>query len=271
MSDSNKPLHPKDQKRLKTRGLGSDKDYEPFVRVDELSSQGESIRVCSSTVGRVHHLLSGIELAAFLVLDWYPTTVDIREQFPIPIDDSLDVCRQLGIRHPQIGEFLHVVTTDLLIDFADRTQLAIAVKPSTELGKKRVIEKLQIEKAYWESKGVQWRLFTEREVPDGLKENLDWLRPYLDTETAKIYLFSFSDIESLIFRLRQQPKGKISRLCGKLDDEYQLEPGFHISVLRYAIAHHVIKAPIKKPFHGWFSDELEMQANQMNQGVGHAS
>jgi len=45
------------EKRLKTRGKGVGKAYEPFIKVHELSSQGESVRIRSASVGRVHHLL----------------------------------------------------------------------------------------------------------------------------------------------------------------------------------------------------------------------
>lgn len=271
MSDANKPIDPKDLHRSQKRGLGIGKDYEPFIKVDELSSRGESIRVCSSCVGRVHHLLSGIELAAFLVFDWHAGTIDIREQFPIPVTDTLDICRQLGIRHPQIKGFLKVVTTDLLIDFKDKTQLAVAVKHSSDLGKERVVDKLQIEKAYWEGRGVQWRLFTEQEVSDGLRENLNWLRPYLDIETASAFKLNASEVDDLMMRLIRNPKAKVSRLCGKLDDTYQFEPGYHIGVLRYAIAQRLIRAPIDKPFHSWCCDELYMLTSLIARGAGHAS
>ncbi|MBE5203357.1 Tn7 transposase TnsA N-terminal domain-containing protein [Pectobacterium sp. FL60-S17] len=121
MSDANKPIDPKDLHRIQKFGLGIGKEYEPFIKVDELSSRGESIR----------------------------------EQFPIPVTDTLDICLQLGSRHPQIKGFLKVVTKDLLIDFKYKTQIAVAVKHSSDSGKERVVDKLQIEKAYWEGRGVQ--------------------------------------------------------------------------------------------------------------------
>ncbi|MBF4353654.1 TnsA endonuclease N-terminal domain-containing protein, partial [Vibrio anguillarum] len=128
MPDSNKPVHPADLKKLKTRGKGVGKDYEPFIYIHELSSLGESCRSNSATVGRVHHLLSRLELAAFLSFDYSSNTIDIREQFPIPIEDTLDICRQLGIKHPQVSGKLKVVTTDFLFDFKKQKQLALTVK-----------------------------------------------------------------------------------------------------------------------------------------------
>jgi hypothetical protein len=77
-------------------------------------------------------------------------TIDIREQYPIPISDSLEICRQLGIKHPQVSGKLKVVTTDFLFDFHSQKQLALSVKYIDELADPRVMDKLQIEKSYWE-------------------------------------------------------------------------------------------------------------------------
>nr|ELR5224652.1 hypothetical protein [Providencia rettgeri] len=36
MLDSEKPVDPQDEKKLKTRGIGSGEDYEPFIKVHEI-------------------------------------------------------------------------------------------------------------------------------------------------------------------------------------------------------------------------------------------
>ncbi len=262
MLDEDKPLNKLDQKRLKEkRGEGSGTEYIPFIRVGEFSGSGESVRVKSTTVGRIHHFHSGIELATFLIFDWCATTSDIREQFPIPLKDSLIICRHLGIRHPQIKGELTIVSTDLLLDFNDKNQIALAVKPASKLDNKRVIEKLQIEKVFWEGKGTEWFLFTEKEVSNGLKENLKWLKPFLDVDSSKAYEITQSDVETLVERLSKYPTNKATKICGQLDDEYQLQPGFHIEVFRHAIAHRYLLADSSKPFHSWKCSELTVSAN----------
>jgi len=45
MRDSDRPLDPNDEKKLKTRGLGTGREYEPFIKVHEISSTGESFRI----------------------------------------------------------------------------------------------------------------------------------------------------------------------------------------------------------------------------------
>ncbi|PKG54890.1 MULTISPECIES: TnsA endonuclease N-terminal domain-containing protein [Halomonadaceae] len=265
--DTSKSVEPKQKKKLKTRGRGSGKEYEPFIKIHEISSSGESVRIRSATVGRTHHLLSGIERDAFLMFDQLDQTTDLREQFPLPVDDTLEICRQLGIKHPQQRGYLMVVSTDLLVDFADGKKIAIAIKPVSKLSEQRTIELLQIEKSYWECRGVAWHLFTEREVTDGMRENLKWIQPYVGEDVADHYQLSLSEVDDLIRRIQPHPQAKVSQLCAKLDDQYSVEPGFHLSIFRYAVAQRFIKAPFDQPFHSWQCKDLAVsekaQANEV--------
>lgn len=59
--------------------------FRSLNKVGEFNSSGESVRVKSTTVGRIHHLFSENELAEFLMFDWCEEVIDIREQFPIPL------------------------------------------------------------------------------------------------------------------------------------------------------------------------------------------
>ncbi|KGJ95989.1 heteromeric transposase endonuclease subunit TnsA [Thalassotalea sp. ND16A] len=273
MSDSNKPLNRQDKKRLEhQRGQGSGKAYIPFVQVGEFSGSGESIRVKSSTVGRLHHFHSGIELAAFLIFDRSSNITDIREQFPLPLSSSLTICEQLGIKHPQVKGELYIVSTDLLLDCKNNTSIAIAVKPAAQLNDKRVLEKLQIEKAYWENKGVKWYIFTEYERPSELKMNLQWLRSFLDADTSIDYEISDEDVQTLISRLSNSSTKKITKRCGELDDEYHLSPGFHIEIFRFAIANNFIKADLRQQYINWKVEDLIFVGHEKNKGaLGHVS
>ncbi len=76
-------LEPKIRKRFKDgRGAGTGKSYKPFLEVRDVPSKGRVHRRPAITHGRIVHLLSDLELAAFLLYDWASIVVDIREQFP---------------------------------------------------------------------------------------------------------------------------------------------------------------------------------------------
>jgi hypothetical protein len=273
MSDANKPLTKQDQKRLnEKRGEGIGKDYIPFIKVGEFSSSGESIRVKGFKARRLHHFHSGNELAAFLVFDWCRDVIDIREQFPIPLSDSLNICKQLGIKHPQVKGELIIVTTDLLVDFIGGKQLAIPIKPADKLDQLRILEKLQIEKTYWESAGVECLIFTEKDISADLKMNLKWLTPILNIDNQNIDSFSEQDVLNLVSRIAKQPTLYAARYCAQLDDEYQVDPGYHVSLLRFAIAQHYLKTSLFTPFHSWRCQDIEvMSVNRLDFEVYNAS
>ena len=53
--------------------------------------------------------------------------------------------------------------------------LAVAVKPTSELRKKSILEKLELERLWWNSLGVDWVLCTENDVSQAVEENLTWV------------------------------------------------------------------------------------------------
>ena len=52
------------------RGQGYGKDYQPFLTVRDVPSKGRVHRRPALTNNRIVHLLSDLELAAFLLFDW---------------------------------------------------------------------------------------------------------------------------------------------------------------------------------------------------------
>lgn len=255
MLDSEKPIDPKDDKKLRTRGIGSGQDYVPFIKVHEISSQGESYRIFGRHTSRAHHLLSRLELSAFLVFDRFHLTYDIKEQFPIPIADSLAISERLGIKHPQLRGKLKVVTTDLVVELKNQSGIAIAIKYASDLDDLRTAEKLQVEKLYWEQQGYQWKLFTEQEITPAIKENLEWLHA-ANQNSNDIYLeLSIDEIQLVVQRLANTNR-KMSTVCASMDDEYGCTPGFHIGVIRNGVAANLIDAPLNTVFRNWRTTDL---------------
>lgn len=123
-------------KRIKSgRGQGMGKDYQPWLTIQDVPSRGVSHRIYSYKTQRVHHLLSNLELYVFLILDWSSSVQDIREQFPLNLDDTKEICLEHGLRHPNIQGSEQVMTSDFLIDTNDKKQpqFVIQVKPFKEL------------------------------------------------------------------------------------------------------------------------------------------
>ncbi len=70
-------------------------------------------------------------------LDWAPSVVDIREQFPLlPIEDTLRIAERLGYRHPRHPQTRRpiVMTTDFLVTIGDHSRTgAILLRSSMVL------------------------------------------------------------------------------------------------------------------------------------------
>ncbi len=143
------------------RGTGHGRDYVPWINVQDISSVGRVHRIVGGKTGRIHHLLSDRELDVFLMLDWSVRVRDIREQFPLPRPETIIIAESMGVPHPRANGIDIVMTTDFLIDLVDGTNVAITFKQADELKKRRVREKLEIERRYWTSKQVEYLILDE--------------------------------------------------------------------------------------------------------------
>ena len=158
------------------RGQNIGADYIPWIKIHDFPSNGVCSRIRGRTTGRIHHLLSRNESAYFYLLDCSPRVSDIREQFPLSLQDTLDIARSLGIRHPwdYSASFPVVMTTDFLITTPEGL-LARTVKETGALSDARVLEKFAIEHAYWERHSVDWKIVTEKQIDFEKSRNLQWL------------------------------------------------------------------------------------------------
>lgn len=158
------------------RGQGIGADYVPWIKIHDFPSNGICSRIRGRTTGRIHHLLSRNESAYFYLLDCSAKVSDIREQFPLRLQDTLDISRLLGIRHPwdYSSDFPIVMTTDFLITTAEGL-LARTVKETEALSDNRVREKFAIEYAYWKRHAVDWKIVTEKQIDFEKSRNLQWL------------------------------------------------------------------------------------------------
>ena len=156
------------------RGQGTGDNYKPWILIHDFPSRGVSARVPGRTTGRIHHLLSRYEEFYFYILDNDPDVLDIREQFPLRLTETMAIARKLNYRHPRKNDFPFVMTTDFLITRSDG-DYARTVKHSNELANPRVCEKFTIEQAYWISHKIDWKIVTEKEINKDKALNLQWL------------------------------------------------------------------------------------------------
>lgn len=171
-------------------GQGKEAAYKPFMFVRDVPSIGASNTVKSWVTGRNHHYLSRQEFKVHLVAEYSPSILDIREQFALlPWDETQSIARALGIEHPRYPGTATptVITTDLLLTMKrpDGMELiAVSVKLTKDLGP-RVLEKLLIERLYWNRRGIRWILATEKNIPNVRAENLQFFEMALNDDRAQ--------------------------------------------------------------------------------------
>lgn len=194
-----------DRFRRLGRGTGVYDEYIPWHRVSrsDPSSRGRSHLIAWR--GRHLELLSDLEWDACSFALMTPRLVDLREQFPLSLEPAphelaaydvrrlavsypgtLDLAEGLDIKHPQVHDKERsapwVMTTDLLLTLRNAAGglelLAVACKFDKELGSRRTIQKLGLERAYWQARGVRWLLLTPKlyaeEVARTLRRSISW-------------------------------------------------------------------------------------------------
>ena len=225
------------------RGQGEEANYQPWLTVRDVSSKGRSHREPGWKTNREHHLLSDQERRVFYLFEWSPKVVDIREQYPLDdLELAIKIAEDMGWKYPCDHEtgVPFILTTDFMLTLkqnGEKRQVVRTVKSSEELAKKKVIERLELERRYYHAKGIEWGVITEKGIPKVLVDNLEWIHgsywlegtPEMDTENLKLLA------ETLKKRL-QELNAPIQQVTNNLDQENNLENGTFFSLFKYLLA-----------------------------------
>lgn len=230
------------------RGQGELIEYKPWVQIQDFPSKGIVSRVKGRTTGRIHHLMSNLELRYFYLLDWSEKTTDIREQFPLDeISDAIKIADSCGIRYPydNVSGFPYVMTTDFLIT-VNGVYIARAIKPKSELQKSRVKEKLEIERRYWLKRDVEWKIITEDEIPCTKVRNIEWL--CCGSEFNE--LVSDGDLaqrcEEIFMEMYVHEKCPVITIIHHIEQSYGLNKGTGIALFKQLVHNKSIELDLNK-------------------------
>ncbi|MFB2839102.1 TnsA endonuclease N-terminal domain-containing protein [Floridanema evergladense] len=268
------------EKRLKEgRGQGQGKAYNPWLHIQDVASQGLASRIKGWKTSRVHHLLSKLETEYFYVLEWSDIVSDIREQYPLlPLAETLAIAEQLNIPHPSDPHSKEpvVMTTDFLItsqrNFLNPIAQARTIKYAKDLQSPRTLEKLEIERHYWQKRDIDWGIVTEREIPKTVVENIKWLHPYFDAAgLLPLTQKDLARIESVLTPQVIEANSSLTNITALCDDQLGIEPGTSLSVVRYLLANRRWATNMNKPIRP--SKKLEITVKSINiqekaEGVG---
>lgn len=248
------------------RGQGTESSYKPWIYIQDFPSSGLATRGKGWKTNRIHQFLSKLERDYFYVLEWNQSVVDIREQYPLTHEDTLFIADNKGIKHPTDpkSQIPIVMTTDFLITISHSggtRHIARTIKPSKELENARTIEKFEIERSYWEDRGIDWGIITEKEMPRNMIENVEWLHSsYFEIEdlppsAGQTFI---NQMKSFIKRYNTS----IVEVVTEFDKTFQLENGMGLEILKHLIARHELQVDIHQKIHThlWVEDVFKLDA-----------
>jgi hypothetical protein len=168
------------------RGQGEGKDYKPWLTVQDFPSKGRVTRIFGWKTKRTHHFFTDTETRYFYLLEWEDNVLDIREHYPlfnceevIENKDGLnfDLFKDKGTGTP------YILSTSFLITLKKPNgkivYLARSLKADYELERKSALERLEIERRYWQSQNIDWGIVTQKEIPVVKAKNIEWVHSSL--------------------------------------------------------------------------------------------
>jgi hypothetical protein len=223
-------------------GQGRGCDYKPWLVVRDVPSVGVSSRVKGWTTKRVHELFSQLELRYFYLLDWSVLVADIREQYPLlPLEETQEIAQQLNIRHPTNPRTKDpiVMTTDFVVTVGQSigvTEQARTVKPKEKLSSARVLEKLEIERRYWQNRGISWGIVTENEISKAFADNVAWIHPFRYPSSLSLKEIEIEQISYVLTKQVMQTDTPLAAITTDCDNQLGLPPGTSLCVARHLLA-----------------------------------
>lgn len=174
-----KPKISEETKKKQGRGKGTGADYKPWIYTNEFNSLGTVSNPVDFKTGRVMQLMSMGENKFYYLLRWDDNVLDIREQFPLKLKDTLKISEDLHVRHPKNKSTR--MTSDFLVDYADGSQKVFSVKYSrNDLDDRRTSEKLEIEARYWKKHGVPFEIVFSEDMDVDTVTNIRLVTEYYD-------------------------------------------------------------------------------------------
>ena len=143
-----------ENKKKNKRGQGNGVEYLPWKKIREVSSGSTASSVPDYKNGRMVELISQAEVWWYFKLRWNDEVEDIREHFPLDIDETTELAKKLGVRMYASGR--KCMTTDLLITLRCGSYVAVNVKyDRSQTMNDRENEKIEIEREYWKRKRIK--------------------------------------------------------------------------------------------------------------------
>lgn len=218
------------------------------LKVTTFSSKGRATRLYSYKTKRIHHLQSDNQLNIFLLMEWIDAIIDIKENIELKdwgTMNNIDNLRLDKFTDKKTGELFQLHTNFLIKVLKNGVyeEIAISVKSLSELERKTVIEKLEIERRYWKANNIKLYLITEKEIDKQFVKNIKWVREALISKTIE----NINEIaENLYYFMENNTQKLVKDTFNQFEEENNLKIGTGLFAFRYLIANKEIEIDMKK-------------------------
>ena len=152
-------------------GKGEGKNYKPYIQAHEFNSQGTAVTLRDWITSRSVELLSQGEAEYWHILRFNDDIIDIREQIPLPKEDTTAIAEEMGCE--PAGKGRTTMTSDFFIVYADQHMEVHSFKKNMRsIERQRTLELLNIEKTFWERKNVSFRMVFGTDINHILASNI---------------------------------------------------------------------------------------------------
>lgn len=205
----------------------------------------------------------------YYLLHWEDSVIDIREHFPL-LDIEQVIKDKKGLDLEKFADKKtgtpYVFSTTFLVTVRisknEEFYIARSVKSAIELEKKHIIEKLELERRYWESKGIDWGIVTQKDIPVIKAKNIEWIYSVLEnSEERGIDNNTKKDLSQELILKLMNSSNTVREIIAEFDNEFQLEKGTGLYIFKYLIATKSIKVDMEQKIN------INLPANEIVQEV----
>lgn len=137
------------------------------------------------------------------------------------------------------------MTTDFLIT-THSGYFARSIKPSEELKKRRVKEKLEIERRYWFKRGIDWKVVTENELPRTKIRNIEWLCSGSDFNRLLYNKELEQECKVLFMEMYCSGNYAVAVIAMHVENIYSFEKGAGIALFKLLVQDGLIAVDLNK-------------------------
>lgn len=219
------------------------------LKVTTFSSKGRATRIFGYKTKRIHHLQSDNQLRVFLLLEWNDIVKNIEENVELKdleiIIDNVEDLRLDKFSDKETGQLYQLHTNFLVTTKRNNVeeQVAISVKALSEIERRTVIEKMEIERRFWKNKSIPFYVVTEKEINKQLVDNIKLVRETLIDKSIE----SKRELaEHLYYFLQENKQKKLNDVLAEFDDNVGTKKGTALFIFRYLIGIKEIAVDMEK-------------------------